>query len=325
MGGAYLIGTDEAGYGPNLGPLVISATVWEVPDGVGGEDLYRLLGPCVAPLPGRAADDGPAPVAFGDSKRLYKPGGGLRHLERGLLAALRLLDRRPTTWQQAWEALGTDSTDSRQSIPWYADYDVPIPLDADARETEPLAQSLAQRLASAGVRLVEIRSKALFPEEFNRLVDNYGTKGAALSHTTLGLVAALVEPLRDRPISITCDKHGGRNRYGRLLAEHFPEWLVEIYGESRAQSVYRFGPQERRVEFRFQKKAESQLPTALASMASKYLRELAMRALNAFWQRRVPGLRPTAGYPQDAKRFKADVAAALAELGIDDRRLWRMR
>ena len=32
----YLIGTDEAGYGPNLGPLVISATVWQVPDGVRG-------------------------------------------------------------------------------------------------------------------------------------------------------------------------------------------------------------------------------------------------------------------------------------------------
>jgi hypothetical protein len=32
---ALLIGMDEAGYGPNLGPLVISATAWEVP-GDGG-------------------------------------------------------------------------------------------------------------------------------------------------------------------------------------------------------------------------------------------------------------------------------------------------
>ena len=39
----YLIGTDEAGYGPNLGPLVISATVWRVPDGVRAEGLYKRL------------------------------------------------------------------------------------------------------------------------------------------------------------------------------------------------------------------------------------------------------------------------------------------
>ena len=31
----YLLGTDEAGYGPNLGPLVVTATVWEVPDASG--------------------------------------------------------------------------------------------------------------------------------------------------------------------------------------------------------------------------------------------------------------------------------------------------
>jgi hypothetical protein len=60
-------------------------------------------------------------------------------------------------------------------------------------------------------------------------------------------------------------------------------------------------------------------------MASKYLRELAMGAFNEFWRRRVAGLRPTAGYPQDARRFKADIAGALASLGIDDRQLWRAR
>jgi len=322
---AYLIGTDEAGYGPNLGPLVISATAWEVPRGVDGEDLYRLLGACVVPSPGRDAETGPGVVAIGDSKRLYQSGGGLRHLERGLLAVLGLVDRRPASWQQAWDALRTDSADARQAIPWYADYDLPLPLDADAAEVELAADTLSQGLAAAGVRLIDVRSTALFPESFNRLVERRGTKGAVLSQATLELAAALVEPLGEGPIAITCDKHGGRNRYRDLLAEHFPEWLIEIHGESRARSVYRFGPAERRVEFRFQTKAESHLPTALASMASKYLRELAMRALNDFWQKRVPGLCPTAGYPLDARRFKSDVAAAQAELGIDDRVLWRAR
>jgi hypothetical protein len=60
-------------------------------------------------------------------------------------------------------------------------------------------------------------------------------------------------------------------------------------------------------------------------MASKYLRELAMRAWNEFWCSRVAGLRPTAGYPEDAKRFKAQIAAVQAELGIDDHRVWRVR
>jgi hypothetical protein len=36
-------------------------------------------------------------------------------------------------------------------------------------------------------------------------------------------------------------------------------------------------------------------------------------------------LRPTAGYPLDAGRFKADIAAAQAGLNIDDRTVWRNR
>ena len=60
-------------------------------------------------------------------------------------------------------------------------------------------------------------------------------------------------------------------------------------------------------------------------MASKYLRELAMRAFNEFWCGRVPELAPTAGYPQDAKRFMSAIQTAKTELGIDDGLLWRDR
>ena len=341
MAPAYLIGTDEAGYGPNLGPLVISATVWQVPDGVRSEELYRVLGSCVARSPGRVAQNGSTSVAIGDSKVLYQPAAGLRHLERGVLAALALVDRRPTTWRGVWDALVSGEwrvasgeclpwrlsplTSPLSTLAWYADYDAPIPLDADPAETESAALMLSEGLAAAGVELLELCSRPVFADEFNRLADHYGSKGAALSHATLELVRALVEPLEAGPISIVCDKHGGRNRYHRLLAEHFPERLIEIHGESRARSVYRFGPERRRIEIRFQTKAESHLPAALASMASKYLRELAMRALNDFWCRRVDGLHPTAGYPQDAKRFKAEIAALQAELAIEDRLLWRTR
>jgi hypothetical protein len=70
---------------------------------------------------------------------------------------------------------------------------------------------------------------------------------------------------------------------------------------------------------------ERYLPTALASMTAKYLRELSMRAFNEFWCARVPGLRPTAGYPTDAPRFKREIDALQRELAIDDHVLWRNR
>jgi len=135
----------------------------------------------------------------------------------------------------------------------------------------------------------------------------------------------MIAALPDAPVWVVCDKHGGRDRYHALLSEHFPDNFIEIHGEGRAASVYRFGPAERRIEFRFQMRAESCLATALASMASKYLRELAMRAWNQFWCRRIDGLQPTAGYPHDAKRFKQAIGPLQQELGIDDRRIWRNR
>ncbi|HEV3341701.1 MAG TPA: hypothetical protein VG125_15145, partial [Pirellulales bacterium] len=102
-------------------------------------------------------------------------------------------------------------------------------------------------------------------------------------------------------------------------------YLVEVYGEGRNESVYRWGPEDRRTEVVFRVNAERYLPCAVASMTSKYLRELSMLAFNQYWAGHLPDLRPTAGYPVDAGRFKAEIAAMQATLGIDDRILWRNR
>jgi hypothetical protein len=109
------------------------------------------------------------------------------------------------------------------------------------------------------------------------------------------------------------------------LQSHFPDDWIETLHESRAVSRYGWGPPEKRVTVKFRARGEAELPTALASMTAKYHRELAMRAFNEFWVKQVPGLRPTAGYPADAKRFKAAIADRQRTLGIDDRDLWRNR
>ncbi len=324
---AFLIGTDEAGYGPNLGPLVISASVWEVPDGVGPDDLYAVLAGVVSPSAGRvrqARAAGPRMIVA-DSKALYSSGNGLAALERGVLAALGLVGHRPAMWRDLWSALAPGCDDALGAHGWYAGYDARVPLEASGDEIQPLVEWVREGLCAAGVRLVGLRSRVVFETEFNGLVEQHGSKGTLLSHATLDLAARSVTPLACGPISVLCDKHGGRNRYRDLLMECFPGMLVEVYGEGREESLYRLGPAERRIEFRFRAKGEACLATALASMASKYLRELAMRAFNAYWCARVPGLAPTAGYPEDAARFKRAIAAVQGELGIDDRTLWRCR
>ena len=98
-----------------------------------------------------------------------------------------------------------------------------------------------------------------------------------------------------------------------------------IGNESVEVSDYSFRERERDVVIRFQAKGESFFPTALASLVSKYLREVIMRIWNEFWQLQIPGLKPTKGYPVDAKRFKSDIASVQAELGIEDRLIWRNR
>ena len=331
----FLIGIDEAGYGPNLGPLCVGVSVWKVTKAKDGgrkadrrdslastatsnlpPDLYQLLSNIVSPAPT------PERIAIADSKQLYKPGQGLTHLERGVLTALAAVGRPAADWQSLF---------TPPKLPWYEAYDCPLPVDADEDELAELASSFSSTCESAGVRLVDLRVRLVYPQEFNELTEHYGSKGAALSHVSIELLKtalANLPPSTVRPpssLNITCDKHGGRNRYAALLQHHFPDEWIETLEESRPQSRYRWGPPEAPADICFRTKGEAMLPVALASMAAKYHRELAMRAFNAYWTSQVPGLKTTAGYPQDAKRFKSDIATVQSKLSIDDRVLWRNR
>ena len=393
---AWLIGVDEAGYGPNLGPLTIAATAWRVdsnriePSGEPGRprpryfaakrslpenDLSRAPGSGTTRLAGLASlaefdlyeqlakavsreVDGER-IAIADSKRLYKPGGGLRLLERGVFAALMCRAAAPErvtkvtraglaenddahkeraargaetapanvalSWNSLLETLAADPADRRCELPWCDRFDLPLPVDASGDELAEVAQLLGNACGQAGVAPPKVRARMVFPAEFNDLVDKYDTKGAALSHVTIGLLRELIDQTDGEPVWCVLDKHGGRNRYGALLQHHFPEAWIETHDESRAASRYAWRLRETPITATFQTGGEAFLPAALASMNAKYLRELAMRALNQFWARQIPGLKPTAGYPVDAKRFRAQIAEKQSELGIDDRILWRNR
>jgi ribonuclease HII len=291
-------------------------------------DLYRLLRNTVAK---RASD---RRVAIADSKVLYHPGLGLRQLERGLHAVLLTMQQRPGCWSELVEHCGADPECCHRRVCWPDEFECSLPLDADAKEVVRLGSRFARACGAVGIRPLMIRARLVFPEQFNDLIAHFGNKATALSHVTIGLLREVVDsvapgsspglPVRT-PIHAVCDKHGGRNFYTALLQHHFSEHWISPTFESHVESHYEWGTDDHHVRVCFRMNGEAFMPTALASMTAKYLRELAMRAFNEFWRAHLPGLKPTAGYYRDAWRFKSDIAAKQRELGIDDYTIWRNR
>lgn len=317
---AYLIGMDEAGYGPNLGPLVIGASVWRIPGARTDYDLYGALRNIVTCDPAALA---PGQVVIADSKVVYSPARGLGLLEANVLSLLGLIGKRATGCVELLSQVADAPAAQLQNVAGHDPGSIRLPCAAEARAVADLETSLRHAWPSE-LQLVDLRAQLVHPARFNQLLEELGNKSHLLSRMTLELARDVLATLPEgEPCLVLCDKHGGRNKYGVALQPVFAEYLVEVRRESAATSVYCWGPPTRRVEFRFSARGEGDLPVALASMLAKYLRELAMESWNAFWRRRIPGLRPTAGYPVDARRFKADIAALQAELEIPDDPIWR--
>jgi ribonuclease HII len=313
------IGTDEAGYGPNLGPLVITASVWEVPGDPREFDFFTALNSSITQQAGK----GDQRLHVADSKAVYAPGKGIDSLERSVLSLIRLNGWNPASFQQFCAELSRHLTDRRplSTEPWYAQADLPLPQKADTESMQAAAKSLLDGCRTAGIRLLELRSEIISPERFNALCEMHGNKATALSQTTLGLIRSVWNPDSDEATLIVGDKHGGRNRYDELIDQQLDGQMILRLGEGRERSTYRVGS----TELRFQMRAESHFPVAVSSMVCKYVRELAMELFNQFWQQHQPGLKPTKGYPVDAKRFREDIASTQQALSISDRILWRNR
>jgi ribonuclease HII len=316
----WIIGIDEAGYGPNLGPFVMSAVACRVPEQLAAADLWDVLRAAVR-RPGDSRDER---LLVADSKQVYSSARGLRALETGVLAALPLAPN-ATTLAHRLEGLALAPAELAAE-PWYTGTTT-VPLEADPATAATAAARLARAGHENGVSVARIRSTVVCPARFNAITDRAGSKGAVLGQGLVELLHDLRESLgKDEPASFFIDKHGGRNTYAPLLQQAIRDGLVVARRESAAQSVYSVLGSRHPVQFTFQPRADSeQFCVALASMVSKYLRELLMLEFNRFWQAQIPGLKPTAGYPGDAARFLEAIRPAFARLKLSEDVVWRRK
>ena len=386
----FVVGTDEAGYGPNLGPLVVGASCWQIETDAAFGDGFLAFGDPPAPdgakpdkkKKKKSAPTGPtlfdldtdrddpdatrrlierlnaglAPIAdrkgifpLVDSKKLYGASKSLAALERSFLLAAALIDANALTGASFRSVLQSVARESENgpAPPWENGFDVTLPLDPKTGAADCLLEALPQirkRLVAEKIDLVDISARRVQPGEFNALVDRLGLKSDLIANVTASTAVETVARTRGaekEPVYVVlCNKLGGRDRYAPMLAERFPGAELRVLKESREASVYRLVAEAGKdrtgtalafqapvkLEFHFTAKGESNAPTALASICAKYLRELSMKAFNGYWRDAVgPELAPTAGYPVDALRFRADVDATRVKLGVSEDAFWRKK
>jgi hypothetical protein len=322
------VGIDEAGYGPNLGPLVMTAVVAEtseVADRVRPLDLWQDLAGTVD----RAGGD-PARLWVDDSKAILRGGKGRDRLEAACLAAIHAAGLgRMDSLHQLLEAIGAGATDEAELSPWF-DAGEPAgswPWCWDRDRVEGLLARRCLEPVAGNWRLAGIHTIVVGPMRFNRELAATDSKAAV----HFAAFARLLRPLWERatdgvPTTVTGDKHGGRHYYLEPLLQVFADAWIDRGPEGAALSQYTIRDSARRVELNLIPKADGHHGlVALASIVSKTVRELWMDGFNAYWQARVPGLRPTAGYPVDAQRFRRAIEESAAAAGCDPRLWWRAK
>jgi ribonuclease HII len=159
---------------------------------------------------------------------------------------------------------------------------------------------------------------------FNEVVRHSDNKATIPLQCASELVQAIQQHCNPaESIHIVVDRLGGRWHYGERIADWFAGQPVQCLEETGLVSRYKVGDNII-IEFVVEADGNS-LPVALASMVSKYLRELFMRQFNSWFQEQQPGIAPTAGYPVDSHRFWQEAEPTRTRLGLINEDWWRER
>jgi ribonuclease HII len=318
---AVLAGIDEAGYGPILGPLVVSASVFSIPDSLLKANLWQLLKKSIADhkkhLAGR--------LLITDSKKAYTRAAGIGHIQRTTLAMLRCLGTEPSDLNGLLAFLCPDCLGRLRTYPWYSD-DEPAPLAADRADVKITSEVFASDVVRNGMKLLSIQSHCLDVGHYNKLIAVVKNKASVLFSTTAALIKSIWDNSHDGNIQIIVDRQGGRSRYRRNLQRMFEHLDLTVINESEDKSSYELKNVKRKMRIHFVVKADQKyMPVCLASMVSKYVRELLVARINRYFLNHHAELKPTAGYFKDGRRFLADIKAIVPNLKYDSNLLIRCR
>lgn len=277
-------GIDEAALGPVLGPYCCGLASFNIKSDL---ELFQLFSEFKA-------------VKICDSKKLYTSGKSIKELENTALSFF--LSFFNTGADNLFEFLSKllihEKTLAELSvIPWFKKMEsLKLPICCNNEEIQQNSESLTNFLKEKQIEIGSIKVDVVSAEEFNHLL----SEGFNKSQCCQKILSPLLVESHTNKSRITVDRQGGRRYYGEWLIEIFPGTPLSIKQETQDCSSYNIGSSL----MQFQVKGDDKyLETALASIFSKYIRELMMICFNNYWNEITPGIKKTAGYPQDGKRF----------------------
>ena len=334
-----VLGVDEAGYGPNFGPLVVAVSAWAVDSRL---EVLDGLEPFAPEFQAASWTPRSAFVPFGDSKKIYQSGKGLAGLNFALRFFESIFEGKPSE-KRPWFELGRlaqEDLSRVESHPWYRCKN-PVKGLGRANQVDENSEASCrfarEKLLKLGVRLIGFRLRVLDEAYFNECVDRLGNKSDVLGHISLELAWKVLGECMDfhsfKGIEIYCDRQGGRKKYAGLLSQTYERSHREsqvpfcsVVGESPKTSLYSMRHAGIATSIRFQVHGDSLFPPAAASMVAKWARESLMERFNGYWREVVgPGLKPTAGYAVDAARFARDIEPWITKLAIEKNQWWRRK
>lgn len=318
---AVVVGIDEAGFGPILGPLVISASVFSLPQQLLNEDFWQVLRKSVGKRPRHLAGR----VLIADSKKAYNKSLGIKHLQRTVLACLKCLGKEPATLTDLLSLVSVDFLEQLSDYPWYKNVDS-HQISADKTDVAIASSVLQDDLTSNELKLLELKSCCLEVAHYNKMVSAVRNKANVLFMAVCSLIKNAFDNFPTDSLHIIIDRQGGRMRYRRPLLRMFPDMHLKILKETPTVSSYELQSDGRQMRLHFAVDADDRfMPVALASMLSKYLRQLLIENINRYFIGFHAELKPTAGYWKDGLRFIEDLKRNIPHVAFDSNQLIRCR
>ncbi len=302
-----LLGIDENGLGPRLGPLVVTMVVASTSD----EGRARA----------EARPKGALRARLGDSKKLVAFGDTAlgEAWARAIGRRMGLADEQLATPDELVHALSLDPRETlRAPCPeqhgaqcWDAGSEA---FSSDAKLVAKVERDLA-KLEERGVHIERATCVVTCTRRLNEGVD----RGLTRFHLDLHAMERLVIDARarsGRPVEATCGKVGGFDRYSDAFGP-LGGRLHAIAEEGRARSEY-FVPGVGRLAFVRDADAKHLL-VCMASLVGKWVRDLLMARIVRYHRAELPDAPDASGYHDPVtSRFISATRLSRKSRGLPD-------